>query len=41
MSDKNTPAPGFQYSLTNLKPAEPVHKVTLTFPDGEIGRAHV
>src|SRR5580700_727517 len=34
MSDKNTPAPGFQYSLTNLKPAEPVHKVTLTFPDG-------
>jgi threonyl-tRNA synthetase len=34
MSDKNPPAPGFQYSLTNLKPAEPVHKVTLTFPDG-------
>ena len=34
MSDKNPPASGFQYSLTNLKPAEPVHKVTLTFPDG-------
>src|ERR1700678_2849529 len=34
MSDKNTPASGFQYSITNLKPAEPVHKVTLTFPDG-------
>jgi threonyl-tRNA synthetase len=34
MSDKNPPAPGFQYSLTNLKPAEPLHKVTLTFPDG-------
>jgi threonyl-tRNA synthetase len=34
MSDKNPPAPGFQYSLTNLKPAEPVHKVILTFPDG-------
>jgi threonyl-tRNA synthetase len=24
----------FKYSLSNLKPAEPVHKVTLTFPDG-------
>ncbi|HZR77364.1 threonine--tRNA ligase [Bradyrhizobium sp.] len=34
MSDKNAPASGFQYSITNLKPAEPVHKVTLTFPDG-------
>ena len=34
MSDKNAPASGFQYSLTNLKPAEPVSKVTLTFPDG-------
>ena len=34
MSDKNAPAPGFQYSITNLKPAEPVQKVTLTFPDG-------
>src|SRR5258708_3936346 len=34
MPDQNTPAPGFQYSLTNLKPAEPVHKIALTFPDG-------
>src|SRR6202045_38521 len=34
MSDKNAPASGFQYSLTNLKPVEPVHKVALTFPDG-------
>src|ERR1700676_921062 len=34
MSDKNPPAPGFQYSLTNVTPAEPLHKVTLTFPDG-------
>jgi threonyl-tRNA synthetase len=34
MSDKNAPSPGFQYSITNLKPAEPVHKITLTFPDG-------
>src|SRR5260221_7773216 len=25
---------GFQYSITNLRPVEPVHKVTLTFPDG-------
>jgi threonyl-tRNA synthetase len=25
---------GFQYSLSNLKPAEPVQKVTVTFPDG-------
>jgi len=25
---------GFQYSITNLKPVEPVQKVTLTFPDG-------
>ena len=34
MPDKNTPASGFQYSLTNLKPVEPVQKVALTFPDG-------
>src|SRR5258708_16493526 len=34
MPDKNTPASGFQYSLTNLKPAEPVNKIALTFPDG-------
>src|SRR5690349_22958334 len=25
---------GFQYSITNLKPAEQPQKVTLTFPDG-------
>ncbi|MGN1286842.1 MAG: TGS domain-containing protein, partial [Bradyrhizobium sp.] len=25
---------GFQYSLSNLKPAEPVNKIALTFPDG-------
>jgi threonyl-tRNA synthetase len=25
---------GFQYSIANLKPAEPLEKVTLTFPDG-------
>ena len=34
MPDKNPPASGFQYSLTNLKPVEPVQKVALTFPDG-------
>jgi threonyl-tRNA synthetase len=34
MSDKNAPSSGFQYSITNLKPAEAVHKVNLTFPDG-------
>jgi len=34
MPDKNPPASGFQYSLTNLKPAEPLQKITLTFPDG-------
>src|SRR5258706_14538958 len=34
MPDQNTLAPGFQYSLTNLKPAEPVHKIALTSPDG-------
>src|SRR6202142_3827539 len=34
MPDKNTPASGFQYSLTNLKPVEPVQKIALTFPDG-------
>src|ERR1700739_1370150 len=25
---------GFQYSLSNLKPAQPLEKVTITFPDG-------
>ncbi|NOJ46284.1 threonine--tRNA ligase [Bradyrhizobium archetypum] len=34
MPDSNAPASGFQFGLANLKPAEPVHKVTLTFPDG-------
>ena len=34
MSDSNAPASGFQYGLANLKPAEPVQKITLTFPDG-------
>jgi threonyl-tRNA synthetase len=34
MPDSNAPAPGFQFGLANLKPAEPVHKITLTFPDG-------
>jgi threonyl-tRNA synthetase len=33
MSDNNAPAPGFQYSVANLKPAES-SKVALTFPDG-------
>ena len=34
MPDQNTPASGFQFGLANLKPAEPVQKITLTFPDG-------
>jgi threonyl-tRNA synthetase len=34
MPDNNTPGSGFQYSLTNLKPIEPVQKIALTFPDG-------
>jgi threonyl-tRNA synthetase len=25
---------GFQYSLSNLKPAQPLEKITITFPDG-------
>jgi threonyl-tRNA synthetase len=33
MSDNKSES-GFQYSITNLKPVEPVHKITLTFPDG-------
>src|SRR5581483_4356702 len=33
MSDHKSES-GFQYSITNLRPVEPVHKVTLTFPDG-------
>src|SRR5882757_1845167 len=31
--DKNKPAPGFVFGLTNLKPAES-SKIALTFPDG-------
>src|SRR6266446_1545236 len=34
MPDSNAPASGFQFGLANLKPAEPVQKITLTFPDG-------
>jgi threonyl-tRNA synthetase len=34
MPDKNTPASGFQFSVANLKPAEPMQKIALTFPDG-------
>ena len=33
MSDHKSES-GFQYSITNLKPAETVQKITLTFPDG-------
>src|SRR6201993_421246 len=33
MSDHKSES-GFQYSITNLKPAEAVQKITLTFPDG-------
>src|SRR6201989_2163968 len=34
MPDKNAPASGFQYSVANLKPVEPLPRITLTFPDG-------
>ena len=34
MTDQNTPGSGFQFGLANLKPAEPLEKITLTFPDG-------
>ena len=34
MADKNPPASGFQYSIANLKPAEPLQKIAITFPDG-------
>src|SRR5450755_3389563 len=33
MPDKNAPASGFQFGLTNLKPVES-SKIALTFPDG-------
>ena len=32
--DKNKPPSGFVFGLTNLKPAEPEHKIAVTFPDG-------
>lgn len=34
MSDDHKSEFGFHYSLSNLRPAEPLHKITLTFPDG-------
>jgi threonyl-tRNA synthetase len=34
MPDKHESASGFQYSITNLKPAEPTQKIVVTFPDG-------
>src|SRR5881409_3383605 len=34
MPDQNAPSSGFQFGLANLKPAEPLEKITLTFPDG-------
>ena len=34
MTDKSTPAPGFQYGLANLKPIVNPEMITLTFPDG-------
>src|SRR6266516_166857 len=34
MPDQNTPASGFQFGLANLKPAEPLEKITLTCPAG-------
>src|SRR6202007_2857395 len=33
MSDHKSES-GFQYSITNLKPADPEQKITLTFPCG-------
>ncbi|MDO9384952.1 MAG: TGS domain-containing protein, partial [Hyphomicrobiaceae bacterium] len=32
--DKNKPASGFQFGLSNLKPVEPEQKIAVTFPDG-------
>jgi threonyl-tRNA synthetase len=34
MTEQPKSESGFQYSLSNLKPVEPVQKVVLTFPDG-------
>src|SRR5882724_4674546 len=35
MSEAPKSESGFQYSLSNLKPAEPQHKIALTFPNGD------
>jgi len=34
MPTRIRPRQDFQYSLSNLKPLEPVQKIALTFPDG-------
>src|SRR3954462_6320250 len=34
MTDQNAPGSEFKFGLANLKPAEPLEKITLTFPDG-------
>ena len=34
MPDQNTPPSGFQFGLANLKQAEPLEKISVTFPDG-------
>jgi threonyl-tRNA synthetase len=35
MPDKSAPAPGFQFTLSNLKPAAQGGHITVTFPDGK------
>ena len=35
MPDRHQSESGFQYSITNLRPAEPAMKVTLAFPNGD------
>jgi threonyl-tRNA synthetase len=35
MTEQPKSESGFQYSITNLKPAEPQHKIALTFPNGD------
>ncbi|MCP9629551.1 threonine--tRNA ligase [Rhodopseudomonas palustris] len=34
-TDKAAPASGFQFTLSNLKPAVPADQITITFPDGK------
>ncbi|KPF98102.1 threonine--tRNA ligase [Rhodopseudomonas sp. AAP120] len=34
-ADKAAPASGFQFTLSNLKPAVPADQITITFPDGK------